>query len=721
MTDLDPYVQVPSRRSVDIELPDEVARLGEIAYNLWWSWSARARRLFAAIDEAAWAYYRNPVELLLNVERARWQVLIESDPFMSSYAALVRYYDHYLSREGGTWFEERFSDYAGGPFAYLSMEFGVHQSLALYSGGLGVLSGDHCKSASDLGVPLVAVGLLYRYGYFRQTLDHEGVQQHHYPEYDFARLPLKPVLGADGSELKVRIPLDGREISVSVWLAQVGRIPLLLLDTDVLDNDPADRAITRVLYVRGREMRLAQEIVLGVGGAAALAALGIEPSCWHINEGHSALVQFERLRALGSEGSTDLGARVERIARNTAFTTHTPVAAGNEQFEPELASTYLEPWAERVGVPMEELLRLGHGDHGEPNQLFNLTALGLRTSAFANGVSQLNAEVVSEMWRHLLPELPGHDRAITGITNGVHVPTWLGVELREVLEERLERGWIGGGEAGWAGVEDVPDCDLWEAHQAQKKRLTRFVRSRTLDQQARNGRSPSSLRRIGELIDPEALTIGFARRFATYKRAGLIFSDIHRLRSLICQPERPVQIVMAGKAHPADRPGQELIRHIFQLSQEPSLWGRVVFLENYDMRVGRMMVQGVDVWLNNPIRPMEASGTSGQKAAMNGVLNLSIADGWWPEGATGDNGWTIPAARAEAEEIERDLEDALAIYRALEEEVVPAYYERDEDGVPRRWVAMMKRSIATVGPRFSSDRMVRDYVEQAYEPLSRSS
>ncbi len=709
-----PYIQVPARQVVDLELPAEVDRLGEIAYNLWWAWNHDARRLFSTIDQAAWARYRNPVELLLSAERSRWEVLIANESFMAGYTTLVRKFDRYMKREPKSWFEQRHADFDGAPFAYFSMEFGVHQSLAMYSGGLGVLSGDHCKSASDLGVPLIAMGLLYRYGYFRQTLDDDGFQQHHYPQYDFGRLPLKPALAPDGSELSVRVLFPGREVVARAWLAQVGRVPLLLLDTDVLENDLADRAITSVLYVRGREMRLAQEMVLGAGGAAMLAKLGIEPSGWHINEGHSALAQVERLRQAMGDGR-DLATALNDISQKTAFTTHTPVPAGNEQFDAELASRYLTPWAEELGVPAEELCRLGNGDHGAPVQPFNMTAVGLRTSVFSNGVSQLNAEVVDDMWRHVLAEAPGEDREIVGITNGIHVPTWLGTELINLLEEQSGDSWWQA-ERSWEGVGAISDSDLWEAHRAQKERLVRFVRSRVREQMARNGRSPSDLRRVDDVIDPNCLTLGFARRFATYKRAGLIFHDLHRIRHLISQQETPIQIIMAGKAHPADRPGQDLIRHIYKLSQEPDLRGRVIFLEDYDMLVGRMLVQGVDVWLNNPVRPMEASGTSGQKAAMNGVLNLSIADGWWPEGFTGDNGWTIEATDA-TEEWERDQADALALYQTLEDEVVPAFYERDQSGLPRRWLSMMKRSIASVGPRFSSDRMLRDYVERAYLPL----
>jgi len=710
------FVRVPYMRGVEIELPDEVSRLRDLAYNLWWTWTPAARQLFSAVDHAVWARYRNPLQLLLNTNSADWEVLVGSDTFMSGYEALVGSFDAYIEGKGSTWFRRRYPDYDGGPFGYFSMEFGVHQSLAIYSGGLGVLSGDHLKSSSDLGVPLVAVGLLYRSGYFRQTLDADGIQQHHYHSYDFQRLPVRRVLGAAGEALVVRVPFPGREVAARVWVAQVGRVPLLLLDTDLVENDPADRTISRQLYVRGREMRLAQEMVLGVGGARALEELEIDPAVFHINEGHSALLQLERLRSALAKGDVDAERALGNLSEDVVFTTHTPVPAGNEQFDVDLARGYLDIWQEDLGVDTDRLLRLGHADHGEPNQPFNLTALGLRTCRFANGVSVLNSEVLNEMWSHILGEALGVVDRIEPITNGVHVPTWMGVELRTLLLSSLGREWLEkpGDVPAWEGVHDLGDDEVWAAHYAQKKRLGRFTRSRMLEEYARHGRPPSDLRRVEELVDPDVLTVGFARRFATYKRAGLLFSDIHRLRSLLLHPERPVQVLLAGKAHPADRPGQELIRHIYQLSQESDLLGRIIFLENYDMRVGRMLVQGVDVWLNNPRRPLEASGTSGQKAALNGVLNLSILDGWWPEGFDGSNGWAIGTDQAAGEEWQQDQADALSLYQKLEDEVVPTFYDRDDEGVPRAWVKMMKQAIATVGPRFSSDRMVRDYVEQAY-------
>ena len=707
------------RQVVEIELPKELEKLHDLAYNLWWSWNPPARHLFSAIDSSVWSRYRNPVELLLNMDHAHWEALVDNDTFMESYGSVIREFDAYLGQTDSTWFARRFPDYRSGPIAYFSMEYGLHQSLAIYSGGLGVLSGDHCKSASDLGLPFVGVGLLYRRGYFRQTIDVDGIQQHIYPACDFHRLPLRPALSPRGGEVIVKVPFPLREVSAKVWVVRVGRVSLLLLDTDLLENDPADRPITNVLYVRGRAMRLAQEMVLGVGGARALEALGVEPAVWHINEGHSALLQLERLRRALEAREASFEEALETIRQDVAFTTHTPVPAGHERFDHALARDHLEFWARDLGIGVERLQGLGHEDHGSPAQPFNLTALALRTSRYVNGVSRLNAEVGDRMWRHLFPHLAPEQPCVEPITNGVHIPTWIGLEMRSLLVRVFGPDWLSRllEPEAWSVISDLPDEEIWSAHQAQKMRLLRFIRSRLRDQYARHGRSPEVLRQIAELFDPRALTIGFARRFATYKRANLIFSDLHRLRQMLSHAERPVQIFLAGKAHPADRPAQELIQHIFKLSQEEGLQGRVAFLENYDMRVGRMLAQGVDVWLNTPRRPLEASGTSGQKAAANGVLNASILDGWWPEGFDGENGWAIGAGDEGGEVWWRDQEDAAMLYQCLENEIIPAFYERDADDLSHRWIAMMKRAIVTITPRFSSSRMVRDYVEEAYSPL----
>lgn len=699
----------------DIELPRELESLYRLAYNLWWSWTPEARQLFASIDPAAWSRYRNPVQLLINVEPRHWYPLLEDEGFLTRYRRVVEGFDRYLTAED-TWFQEH-PESLDGPIGYVSMEFGLHESLAIYSGGLGILSGDHAKSASDLGLPLIAIGLLYRRGYFQQSIDSDGIQQHTYPEYDFSRLPLRPLASVTGSELRISVPLPGRDLAVRLWLAEVGRVPLVLLDTDVPENDPADRPITNLLYVKGREMRLVQEVLLGVGAARALAALGIEPSVWHINEGHSAFLQLERMRALRSDGLSIVDAQ-ERVRRATVFTTHTPVPAGNEQFDRELVLKYTAGMCEEAGLATEDFLALGRAAEGDTR--FNLTAMAIRTSARTNGVSRLNAEITSEMWRHLFA---GDDpRPIGAITNGIHTKSWLGIEISELLTRHLGDDWPRrlARTGHWHEVEGIPDEALWRAHMAQKERLGRYTRSLMRNQLARHGMSPDELRAVEGLFDARALTIGFARRFATYKRANLLFSDRDRLRALLTDAERPLQVVFAGKAHPADRPGQELIRNIVELSHSEGLGGTIFFLENYDMRMGRMLVQGVDVWLNTPRRPLEASGTSGMKVAANGGLNCSILDGWWPEGYDGENGWQIGDHDMAEDESEQDRRDADALYRVLADEVVPLYFDQDAAAVPHRWVARMKHAIATLTAQFSADRMVRDYVLEAYVPTARA-
>jgi starch phosphorylase len=640
---------------------------------------------------------------------------------MGAYASVVAAFDRYLGGATESWFARQHADYDAGPVAYFSMEYGVHQSLPFYAGGLGVLAGDHLKSASDLGVPMVAVGLLYRHGYFRQTVDADGFQQHTYVEHDFTRLPIRPLAGPGRNGLVVRVPFPHGDVTAKVWLVQVGRVPLLLLDTDVLENDPGYRAITNILYVRGREMRLAQEVLLGVGGVRALDVLGIRPAVWHMNEGHSAFVQVERLRELLERGCGSLPDCLAAVWANAAFTTHTPVPAGNEQFDRAVAAPYVESLVRGTALAAADLLALGDAYPGEQHQPFNLTALAIRASAFANAVSALNAGVCDRMWRHLRPQTPPDRPAVQAITNGVHTATWCGTAMRELFERHLGPHWQERLNAGLAlgSIMEIPDEELWGAHRTQKEQLGKFTRARIREQLARHGRSPEELRAVADWFDPDALTVGFARRFAAYKRAGLLFTDLRRLRGIVADARRPVQILIAGKAHPADRAGQELVQHIFRLSQETALRGRVSFLEDYDMRVGAMLVQGVDVWLNNPRRLLEASGTSGQKAAVNGALNVSVLDGWWPEGCDGENGWVIGRPSPYGDETLEDREDAEALYRVLEEEVIPLYYARDDRGLPRGWIARMRRAIVTIAPKFSGARMVRDYVEKAYLPLAR--
>jgi starch phosphorylase len=713
--------EIKTAPAAEMEIPPELSRLYDLAYNLWWTWSPRAHLLFSTIDPAQWVRSHNPVEMLARFDPRRWDALLLNDAFLSSYHAVAGEFDRYLAEADRSWFRRTYPDFDGGPIAYLCTEFGWHESLGIYSGGLGVLAGDHSKSASDLGLPFVGVGLMYRRGYFRQTVDADGHQQHFYPDHDPARLPILPVTGPGGRELRVPVDLPGRRIHLRVFRATVGRVPVLLLDSDVRENDPADRPITSILYVSGREMRLCQEIVLGIGGVAVLRALGIQPSVWHENEGHSALAAFERIRLAMKTDGLSFPEAVRKVASTTVFTTHTPVPAGNEIFDLPLVRKYFDRWAEDAGLPASDLYALGRAQDGVDDGKFNLTALAIRTSAARNGVSRLHGTVANEMWKHLLAGRKPLSETVGYITNGVHLPSWGGPEMTGLLARHLgadlEEQLLDPELA--ARVLAIPDAEIWAAHVAQKRRLIRLCRERLLRQFARHGRSPDELRRVATLLDPDALTLGFARRFATYKRADLVFRDLDRLRRILCDAERPVQIVFAGKAHPADRPGQDLIRRIFEASVSPELFGKIVFLENYDLRVARFLVQGADVWLNTPERPLEASGTSGMKVSVNGGLNFSVLDGWWCEGFDPSHGWAIGDSEDLSPDAGRRAEDAAALYRTLEDEIVPCYYRRDDAGLPSEWILRMKRAIGKLTPRFSGSRMVREYVQKSYLPASR--
>jgi glycogen phosphorylase len=705
----------------DIELPQEVHRLRDLAYNLWWTWTPHARRMFSHIQPGLWAIYRNPVELLINIDPHHWEGLLEDDVFLTMYKSVLREFDTYMKSVPTSWFAKNFPDYQGGPFAYFSTEFGFHESLRVYSGGLGVLSGDHCKGASNLGLPFLAVGPLYKHGYFEQEIEPDGRQQHFYPAYDFSRLPILPLLGDDGRQLTVAVPFPRRKIYVRVWLAQVGRVPVLLLDTDNTKNEPADRPITGQLYVSGREMRICQEIVIGMGGVRVLHALGIEPACWHMNEGHCAFLAFERIRGYVKSGLNFADACKE-VAKNSLFTTHTPVPAGNEAFDVDLIRKYFKKFSEEVGIKLDQLVELGLSYPGRGHQPFSLTVMAINLSSYCNGVSQLHGKVSNEMWKHVFKGLKPQDEPIKAITNGVHTQTWLGYQMSDLFDRYLTPVWRDNlmDEMFWKrGVANIPDKELWDVHNMQKENLIRFTRNRVRAQLARHGASPDELRAVEELLNPDALTIGFARRFATYKRADLLFRDFDRLRGILKDEENPVQIIFAGKAHPADKPGQELIRRIFDVSRNSDLRGHIVFIENYNMRVARMLVQGVDVWLNNPRRPHEASGTSGMKSPINGGINFSIADGWWCEVQNAHAGWTIGNGQEFNNPDMQDHEDSESLYEILEDKIAPLYYKRDADGLPVEWIKMMKASLATVTPRFSTARMVRDYTTQAYMPAAK--
>jgi starch phosphorylase len=700
-------------------LPPQLEGLRRLAYNMWWSWNPQARALFSRIDGLAWSRYRNPIEVLS--QPIAWSELLDDPAFMAECHQVLAEFDRYMAGGKQHWFNREYGSSIKGPIAYFCAEYGFHESVGIYSGGLGVLAGDHIKTASDMALPFVGVGLLYKHGYFRQTIDADGHQEHAYPDYDLTRLPILRVVDPEGDPLIIHIELPERMLAAAVWSVQVGRVPVLLLDTDIPDNDESDRPITHILYVRGREMRLHQELVLGVGGVRAIKALGIEPAVWHLNEGHSAFLLVERARALVEKGVA-LDEALERTRANSVFTIHTPVSAGNERFDADLVRRVAGPLCDgdgrkgTGGVPIERVLELARGVDGDGRQL-DMTALSLRLSNTANAVSKLHSVTANNTWQGL------GGKQIIAVTNGVHIATWVGQPIGELFERYLgaqldSLDAHNGTEHFWERTDQIPDVELWSAHQRQKLELMIFARNRLRHQFARHGEAPSVLEELESVLDVGALTIGFARRFATYKRAGLLFSDMDRISRLLWNKDRPVQIIFAGKAHPADRPGQGVIQEIFARSRSPQLRGRVFILEDYDLRVARFMVEGVDVWLNNPRRPLEASGTSGMKAAVNGVVNLSVLDGWWDEGWVGDNGWAIGGREINPNEGAQDYSDAQDLYRLLEQEVVPLYYGRDEDDTPTGWTAEMRRSIASTIWRFSTMRMLHEYTERMYVPAA---
>ena len=692
---------VPVGPKVPLSIPREFKRLYDIAYNLWWSWDPIASDLWPRINPRAWAISPNPVGLLQVVDPGTWEALAANAGFSELYSEVVDRFDEYMGSTE-TWYLRNHSGELPGPVAYLCAEFGINQKLSFYSGGLGVLAGDHLKAASDLGIPLFGVGLLYRRGYFRQAVDPDGNQQHTYGRVELSRRPIRVVLDPhNGQPLRVHVLVQGRSVAVGAWRIDVGRVPLLLLDTDLPENDPADRPITHMLYVRGREMRFVQELVLGVGGARVIDTLDLEPAMWHVNEGHAALSLFERLSWETRDG-VDTADAIERVSNRTLFTLHTPVPAGNEVYDAGVAASYLAGTIEDVDETTQSALaRSGEHDDGR----FDMGALAIRLSDRTNGVSKRHAEVVTRDWRWLI----GDDAL--GITNGIHPGTWLGRSIERLLTRYVgEAGKTEGVDLATA-IHKIPAGDLWRAHESQKELMTRRLRNRLREEFARHGNSPARLRWIDDQLPADRLTIVFARRFATYKRAGLIFSDPGRITSILTNPDRPVQIVFAGKAHPADREGQALVKWVVEMSQSPGLEGHVFFIEDYDLGLAKTLVTGADVWLNTPRPPKEASGTSGMKAAINGGLNLSVLDGWWIEGYNGANGWGFGEHHAS------DEEDAGSLYHLLESEVVPLFSTRDEAGIPTGWVTMMKEAMISALKGFSSHRMLIDYAEKAYLPL----
>ncbi|HEY2147024.1 MAG TPA: alpha-glucan family phosphorylase, partial [Pirellulales bacterium] len=625
----------------------------------------------------------------------------------------------YLSSEK-TWGARHAGVLWARPVAYFSAEFGLHESVPIYSGGLGVLAGDHIKSASDLNIPMVGIGLCYNQGYFRQRVDLSGWQQEDYIDVDYARLPLRHVIGKDGQPISVRIQTRGAEIVARVWQLAVGRNTLLLLDSDVDGNQPEDRELTARLYGGDHRVRIRQELLLGVGGVRVLRALGIVPGVIHLNEGHSAFAALELVRQRMTGEGLPLEEATRRVARQTVFTTHTPVPAGHDRFSAHLIEEHLGPLRDEMGMPHDHLMGLGRVDRYDPSEEFCMTVLALKLSHRANAVSSLHGQVSRGMWLKLWPNRTEEESPIGHITNGVHIPTWLAPQMYQVYDRHLGPDWpMHADEPNlWDKIDQVDDRELWETHQALKARLLDFVRRRMVRQAERRGEPKETIAQLRRALSFDALTIGFARRFATYKRAGLVFEDIDHIAALVNDSQMPVQFVFAGKAHPQDAPGKRTLQRIFELTRDPRFIGKVVFIEDYDINMGRHLVQGVDVWLNNPRRPLEASGTSGQKVVLNGGLNFSILDGWWAEAFDGSNGFAIGTGETHTSIDIHDARDYAALAAALRGEVVPLYYQRDRDGVPRAWIKRMKRAIRTLGWRFSADRMVMDYVQKCYIPAA---
>jgi glycogen phosphorylase len=704
------------------KLPAALEPLRELALNLWWTWEPSARALFHHLDPTLWhETNHNPLRMLQRSRQARLEEIAGDDDFIREMEGVITKFRAYLAAKD-TWWGTKTKKGLTAPVAYFSAEFGLHESFPNYSGGLGILSGDHCKSASDLGIPFVAIGLLYKHGYFKQQIGKDGWQESHELNQNFSHLAVQPVNDKDGNPLSITVKLLGRSVRANVWRIAVGRISLYLMDTDVPENVQEDREITAQLYGGDHEMRIRQEILLGIGGVHALNALGIKPAAFHLNEGHAAFISLELIRRRVQEDGLDFYSALQATAAANVFTTHTPVPAGNDAFALDLMRKHFGDYPASVGIDFEEFASFGQ-TRKDPHEPFSMTILALRTSRHANGVSRLHGYVSQRIWEDVWAGVPRDEVPITSVTNGIHTKTWVAAEF-STLYDRYLPGW----EAKltdrdfWRKVQDIPDDVLWETHQKQKRRTIAFIRERVRLQRQRLGESPEKVRAVSGMLNPEVLTIGFARRFATYKRATLLFADPARLHKLMNSAERPVQFVFAGKAHPKDEPGKRFIQDVYKFTRMPEFEGRIVFIEDYDHYVGRRLYQGVDLWLNNPRRPLEASGTSGMKLPPSGGLNFSVLDGWWCEAHTGKNGWAIGAEIPESPEAPdakfEDEVDIASLFHVLETQILPLYYAKPDGLLPLAWINLMRESIRTIVPVFNTHRMVSEYTERLYEPAA---
>lgn len=702
--------------NAEFKLPREIDRLEEIAHNLWWSWSPLAREVFRSISVTLWRRSEhNPVRMLREVTRDRLEKLAKDRSFLERYQALVTAFDQEMNREN-TIISREYPNFNDSRVAYFSAEYGLHSSLPIYSGGLGVLSGDHCKTASDVGLALTAVGFMYPRGYFEQHINADGMQQANYERIATEHSAMEHAYLLSGEQTIVHLPLENPEdlLHLQVWLVRAGRVKMYLIDSDLDLNKPWNREISTRLYGGDQEYRLRQEIALGIGGVRALRQMEIDPDVWHANEGHVAFMLLERVREAVQQQGLSFGEACEFVKKTSVFTTHTPVPAGHDAFPFQLIERYFWHYWPELGVEKDQFFDLArHQEHW--GEAFNMTVLSLNLSTYRNAVSKKHEIVTREMW----PDHVSHGQNMIAVTNGVHVPTWISPEMSRVFETELGSDWRERqcDQAFWDRVLDIPNDKLWSARDQLKRGLITFMLSRIRSKWMKEGMETGLFIPSGALIDPSILTIGFARRFATYKRATLIFHDLERLKRLLNDPIRPIQLIFSGKAHPADEGGKRLIQQIYEIARDPAFAGRIAFIENYSMHVAKNLVRGVDLWMNTPKAPLEASGTSGMKAAINGVPNFSILDGWWLEGWNGKNGWGIEGATTGSVE-EQDRHDATMMYDMLEQQIIPMYYDKGSDGIPHRWLEVMKESIRSVIPQFSSERMLREYISSIYTPAA---
>ena len=708
-----------NRITVNPQLPKRIGRINEIANNLWWSWNTDFLRLFKVIDIDLWERCnKNPVKFLKAVAQEKLEAASKDVQFLKEYDKVVADFDGYMNSKN-TWFSAKYPDNKTDLIAYFSAEYGLDQTIAIYSGGLGILSGDHLKSASDLGIPLVAVGLLYKNGYFNQRIDKYGMQQAEYRDLDLYDLPINPVKDVDGNDLMIYIKFPRRRIYLKVWEINVGRIKLYLMDSDIDLNNDEDRDTTARLYGGDQEMRIRQEIILGMGGVNLLRRLGLNPTIYHMNEGHSAFLNLEVIKNIIKEKQVSFEVARDIASSKTVFTTHTPVPAGNDIFPIGLVEKYFKDFWPRLGLSREEFLKLGMKPQEGLDSGFNMGIFALKIAGKKNGVSKLHGEVSRELFSDVWPHIAPSESPITYVTNGVHTCTWLAPKLKDLYNKYLIPYWQDNihEDYVWEKIKTIPDDKLWKVHMDRKAKLIALVKENVTRRLRREGVSYDEIVEATSKLNPEALTIGFARRFATYKRATLIFKDLERITQILNDENKPVQLIFAGKAHPADREGADLIKYIHEISMKPQFKGKIFILENYNIEISRYMVSGVDIWLNNPRRPMEASGTSGQKASVNGVVNFSVLDGWWAEGYNQKNGWSIGTNKEYSSYEEQDRADSESIYYTLENKIIPTYYNKDKDGISKGWMELMKNSIMSTGGKYSTARMLVDYTNQLYMPL----